>query len=144
MDGPVHVSLLGTIEVVRAGEAIRIVGAKIQTLLALLALASPHPVAIDRLGDWLWDDDDRPANPTNALQQQVAALRRVGGHDTVVRDGPGYRLSVEPEHVDVLRFERLVGDAQALLGVGANDEAARGFEAALALARGDALRSLDE
>ncbi|MET0577269.1 MAG: helix-turn-helix domain-containing protein, partial [Ilumatobacteraceae bacterium] len=79
--GAVTVSLLGPVAVTRGGGALTPVsGVKLQSLLAMLALAVPHAVSDDRLLEELWGDDP-PGNPANALQALVSSLRRVTGRD---------------------------------------------------------------
>ena len=84
-----------------------VAGVKLQSLLALLALAAPHAVSDDRLIEELWGDE-QPANPANALQALVSHLRRLLGRDVVARQGPGYALRVDPDLIDASRLERLV------------------------------------
>ena len=78
------VCLLGPIEVRTAAGSSPVAGVKLQSLLAMLALAAPHPVSDDRLLEELWGDD-QPRNPANALQALVSTLRRLLGRDVVVR-----------------------------------------------------------
>ena len=47
MEAPIAVWLLGGIEVSRDGRRLPIVGAKLQLLVAMLALSAPHPVPGD-------------------------------------------------------------------------------------------------
>ena len=75
MNSPIRVALLGPPEVRVGNEVVPIAGTKLQSLLAMLALAAPHPVSDDRLLEELWGDD-QPAKPANALQALVSNLRR--------------------------------------------------------------------
>ena len=89
-----------------------------------------------------------PASAAHAVQVYVSGIRkalRPAGDDAVaVRSSPGgYVLEVEPERVDARRFERLVGEAQRLLGE--DPAAARGlFERALELWRGPPLVEFEQ
>ena len=96
-----------------------------RALLALLACSAGRVVTVDRLIDDLWGER-LPANPANALQLRVSKLRRQLG-DVITTTPAGYRLDVDPDDVDSLRFERLV--------------ATRRFDEALALRRETALAS---
>ena len=119
-----------------------VAGVKLQSLLALLALAAPHAVSDDRLIEELWGDD-QPANPANALQALVSHLRRLLGRDVVARQGPGYVLRLDPDQIDATRLERLVQRGPA--GVGARATTASPsstFRAAVALVRGPPLGDL--
>ena len=98
-----------------------IAGTKLQSVLALLALAAPHPVPDGRLVEELWGDA-QPANAANALQALVSHLRRVLGPGVIVRQGCGYALAIDPDQVDAIRLERLVRQGR--------EEAARGEHAA--------------
>src|SRR5262249_5960527 len=52
---------------------------------------------------------------------------------------PGYALQVEPDELDLDRFERIASAARASLDAGRAEEAAEGFRTALELWRGPAL-----
>ncbi|MFD9368317.1 hypothetical protein ACFWA6_11505 [Streptomyces sp. NPDC060020] len=64
-------------------------------------------VASESLVDGIWQDAP-PSGAANALQALVSRLRRaLRGLDVDVESHPaGYRLAVEPDAVDVVRFER--------------------------------------
>ena len=122
---PVEIRVLGPLELVVDGRVRPVPGAADRALLALLALAG-GTVSTDRLIDALWGQA-LPANPANALQLRVSKLRRVVGA-ALVTQPHGYRLGVDPDRVDAVRFARLVGE--------------RRFEDALALWRGPPLAEL--
>ena len=103
----VRISLLGGVEADRDGVALTLGGVKLRAVLALLALSTPHPVSDDRLIEALWGDEQL-ADPGNALQAQIAKLRRILGRDLIGRHASGYALEVDVDQVDVHRFERLV------------------------------------
>jgi DNA-binding SARP family transcriptional activator len=137
----VGVWLLGSVEVGRATERSSVPGAKLQALVAVLALSAPHPVASDRLIDEIWVEQ-HPANPANALQAQISQLRRVLGTEMVARRAPGYVLVVEPDDVDAFRMERLVRDGREAASRGDQHGAAERYRAALSLVRGHPLAGL--
>jgi predicted ATPase/DNA-binding SARP family transcriptional activator len=118
----------------------------VRALLARLALAPGRVVSVDALTDALWGED-LPADAGNALQLRVSKLRRalvaagVPG-DVLVTQAPGYRLAVDPEAVDAVRFERLVTRSRAL----ARDPAAAltVLEEAMELWRGAALADVGD
>ena len=139
MGRTVEVRLLGPIEVRADRRVTAVAGVKLQSLLAMLALAAPHVVSDDRLVDELWGDD-QPANPANALQALVSHLRRVLGRDAVVRHGPGYALDVDAELIDAARLERLVDEGRAAAADGEHRRAAERYRQAVALVRGPAAR----
>jgi predicted ATPase/DNA-binding SARP family transcriptional activator len=82
-------------------------GARDRTVLAVLALDSPHWVAAERLADALWGEDP-PASRAKVVQGAVSRLRRVLWPGAIVSGPGGYRLDVPPEQIDVRQFERLV------------------------------------
>ncbi|WP_327066285.1 BTAD domain-containing putative transcriptional regulator [Kitasatospora sp. NBC_01302] len=135
------ISMLGPLEV-RAdaggggGARIEVGGARLRALLIVLALEPGRVVSAESLIDGIWDQDP-PMGAANALQALVSRLRRA--LPVAVESHPaGYRLVVEPDAVDVIRFERLAADGRAALerDTGA---AARLLREALELWRGPAL-----
>ncbi|MEU7528460.1 BTAD domain-containing putative transcriptional regulator [Saccharothrix sp. NPDC042600] len=99
------------------GSEIRVGGAGLRALLAVLAVDAGRVVGIDRLVDALYGERP-PAGVVNAVQSQVSRLRSVLDVG-VERSAAGYRLVVDPWDVDALRFEELVarglpGEALAL------------------------------
>ncbi|MFI8341567.1 hypothetical protein ACIF8W_16045 [Streptomyces sp. NPDC085639] len=119
-----RISMLGTLDVRgEDGSGVGVGGTRLRALLILLALEPGRVVASDLLIDGIWPDDP-PAGATNALQALVWLRRALPGVDLESHPA-GYRLVVEPDAVDVVRFEAL-----AALG-GAYEEYARyGSEAA--------------
>src|SRR5262245_39798261 len=96
--------ILGPLEVVDGGRAVALGGPKQRALLAALLLTPNRVVSVDRLVDALWPAGP-PANAANALQYHVSQLRKPLG-DVVVTQEPGYLIRVEPDRLDLLRFER--------------------------------------
>ena len=124
MDDAVRVSLLGPLEV-RSDHGVQpVAGVKLQSLLALLALAAPHPVSDDRLIEELWGDE-QPANPANALQALASHLRRLLGREVVARQGAGYVLRLDADLIDASRLERLVQQARQAAARGDHGVAGR-------------------
>ncbi|MFF0866392.1 BTAD domain-containing putative transcriptional regulator [Nonomuraea sp. NPDC003560] len=136
--GQLRVDVLGPLSLVTAGGPARVGGARLRALLARLALDAGRAVRPETLAEALWDDAP-PEAPMHALQSLVSRLRRVLGHPGLLTSGPaGYRLAVEPDAVDAVRFERLVRQGRAA----ARDrpaEAAAVLREALGLWRGPAL-----
>jgi predicted ATPase/DNA-binding SARP family transcriptional activator len=105
----VDVAVLGPLELrTGTGEPVPVAGARLRTLLILLALEANRVVSADRLIDGIWADDP-PAAAGNALQALVSRLRRAG---LAIESVPaGYRLVIDPDRVDAHRFERLAREA---------------------------------
>ncbi|GAB3239395.1 BTAD domain-containing putative transcriptional regulator [Glycomyces halotolerans] len=112
-------------------------GARLRGLLTALALTPGHVVTKSVLVDWIWGDLP-PSDATNALQRLVSRLRKALPEASVEGRRGGYRLAVEPDAVDAVRFERLVDRAR-----GAEDpERVRLLREALALWRGAAMQDV--
>ena len=104
--------ILGPLEVADDGRSVVLGGLKQRTLLALLLLTPNQPVSVDRLVDVLWSGDP-PSGASNALQYHVSQLRKtLGDNASVVTQEPGYVIRLDAEQLDLLRFERLVVDAE--------------------------------
>ena len=130
--------ILGATEVRTAdGNAVPVGGPRARSLLALLLLNAGRLVTAERLIDGLYGDDP-PAGAANALQSQVSRLRRglAEAGDLVEFHAAGYRLAVDPDDVDVHRFERLVEEGRRATSAA---ETAETLRAALDLWRGPAL-----
>ena len=112
-------------------------GARLRGLLVALALEPGHTVPKATLVDWIWGERP-PSDAANALQRLVSRLRKALPEGLVEGQTDGYRLRVEPDAVDAVRFERLVGHAR-------NDEDPRRvrlLREALALWRGAAMQDV--
>ncbi len=138
--------ILGPTEVRHAGSPVSLPGAKPRQLLVLLAMRPNRPVLAEELIEELWEGDPPPSAAT-ALRVHVARVRQVLELD---RDpaapsgrlpaGPhGYLLRVEPDELDVQRFERLVVLARETAGDGEPAAAVPLLTEALDLWRGAAL-----
>jgi class 3 adenylate cyclase/tetratricopeptide (TPR) repeat protein len=139
--GALEFRLLGPLEARRAGEQIRVGGAKPRTLLADLLLHLGRPVSVDQLVDDLWGERP-PASAAHAVEVYVSQLRKALDSERagLITGGPtGYALVVEPERVDANRFERLLAEGRMALGTGDADRAAVVLRQALELWRGPAL-----
>jgi DNA-binding SARP family transcriptional activator len=131
----VEFRILGPLEVVERNRVLPLGGSRQRALLALLLTRANEVVSADRLIDELWPSGP-PQNAGNALQYHVSQLRKtLGGTEVIVTQPPGYLIRVGPNELDLLRFERLVGEAER-----APPEVAAGLlREALGLWRGPAL-----
>jgi predicted ATPase len=112
-------------------------GARLRGLLVALALEPGHVVPKATLVDWIWGENP-PPGAANALQRLVSRLRKVLPEGLVEGQADGYRLTVEPDAVDAVRFERLVGQARQ----DADPGRVRLLREALALWRGAAMQDV--
>ena len=112
-------------------------------LLAFLLVHAGQPISTDRLIDALWGEN-LPANPANALQQRVFAVRKMlGDASHLVTVTGGYQLDIGCDDVDARRFERLADAARTALAAGEAQNASVQLDEALALWRGDPLDGID-
>jgi predicted ATPase len=134
----VQIGMLGPFEVY-TGDGIfaDVPGARLRALLIALALEPGHVVPKATLVDWIWGEHP-PSDAANALQRLVSRLRKALPERLVEGRTDGYRLTVDPDAVDAVRFERLVSRAR-------NDQDPRRvglLREALALWRGAAMQDV--
>jgi DNA-binding SARP family transcriptional activator len=130
--------LLGPLEASVEGQPIALGGLRQRTLLVLLLLRANEAVSRDRLIDDLWGSEP-PATAANALAALVARLRRVLPADLLQTGQGGYELRIEPEELDLHRFERLVEEGSRSLAAEEPNRAAELLRSALTLWRGPPL-----
>jgi predicted ATPase/DNA-binding SARP family transcriptional activator len=135
----VQIGILGSFEV-RAddGALADVPGARLRALLVALALEPGHVVSKATLIDWIWGERP-PADTANALQRLVSRLRKALPEGLIEVQPGGYRLTVEPEAVDAVRFEHLVAQARGAEG----PRRVQLLREALALWRGAAMADVD-
>ena len=132
-----RIGILGPLEVrVGFGEPVEVVGTRLRALLVRLALDPDQVVLAGQLADAVWAERP-PAQAANALQSLVSRLRRLLPGVVESRPG-GYRLALEPEAVDAVRFEALAMAGRHELPRDPAQAAAT-LREALALWRGPAL-----
>ena len=125
--GGMQFGVLGAIEAHHDGQTLALGGPKQRALLAFLLLHANEPVSRDRLIEALWGE--RPPSRADAsLDSYISRLRKLLGAERVVRTSSGYLLEVEPDALDLDRFERLVRE--------------RRFTEALEIWRGPALADI--
>lgn len=137
----VRYQVLGPIRASTDRGVVELGGPKQRLVLALLLADANRAVAEDRLVDGVWGEE-APAGARHTLQTYVSELRRILD-DEILREGRGYRLVVDPEAVDVHRFESLVEAARARLS-DAPAGAAELLREALALWSGDPYADLGD
>ena len=135
---PPEFRLLGPLEVLVEGRPLSLGGTRQRTLLVLLLLRANEAVSRDRLIDDLWGSEP-PATVANALAALVARLRRLLPPGLLHTAAGGYELRVEPDAIDLHRFERLVEEGHRALAAGEPNRAAELLRFAQALWRGPAL-----
>ena len=129
--------LLGPLEVSEHDRKIELGGAKQRSVLAILLMHANELVTTDGLVDQIWGATP-PARARKTVQVYVGRLRKLLGDTRLVTHPGGYLLQVEPDELDVARFEQLTAEAARA----APAVAARKLTEALALWRGPPLADL--
>jgi DNA-binding SARP family transcriptional activator/tetratricopeptide (TPR) repeat protein len=142
----VEFRILGPLEAREGGRPVALGGRKQRALLAILLLHANEVVSRDRLIDSLWGDVP-PKSAADIVRVFVSRLRkalepRVGGNGAyrVLQTWPaGYLLAVEPDQLDVRRFESRLTEAGHARTEGNPVAAAELLREALTLWRGPPL-----
>lgn len=139
--------ILGPLEVIDDGAPIEIGRPKERAVLAMLAAEPGRAVSADRLIEGLWGDRP-PATAIPTLRTYVshlrAALADAGDSDLIETIDSGYRLAIEPEQIDSVRFADLVRRGDRAMGYSSYQEASAAFAEALTMWRGPALADLPD
>jgi WD40 repeat protein/DNA-binding SARP family transcriptional activator len=136
-----QIHVLGHFEASVDDRPVALGGAKQRAVLAMLGLEANRAVSADRLIEGLWGEEP-PQSAAKMVQNYVWRLRTALAADSgaeIRTHGRGYELRIDPELVDVVRFERLVAEAGRAATAGQPPDAAR---EALALFRGTPLADL--
>src|SRR5215212_5178615 len=100
------IRLLGPLEVTLAGMPVPLGARAQQALLARLLLDANRTVAIDRLIEDLWGEE-APPTAVKMVHIHVSKLRKLLPAGMLVTHAPGYAVEIEPNALDLVRFERL-------------------------------------
>ena len=140
--------ILGPLEVLDEGRAVRLGGAKQRALLAVFLLHRGEALSTERLIDELWGERP-PATAAKTVQVHVSRLRKAlaggkgnGSTGMIVTREHGYELELDPDRLDAHRFERLVAEGRRELASGRPERATEALERALSLWRGPPLADL--
>jgi DNA-binding SARP family transcriptional activator len=143
--GTIDFFLLGPLEARQRERPLRLGSIKHRMLLAKLLLHPNQVVSTEELIVAVWGEEP-PPTVKQSLQNHVAALRKAieagngdGPPRTLVTRDPGYLLRVDPERLDLHRFQRLDREGRQALAAGDPARAADLLRQALALWRGPAL-----
>jgi DNA-binding SARP family transcriptional activator len=141
--------VLGQVEARQGNCSIPLGGPMQRAMLAHLLMHAGEAMTVERLVDELWDEMP-PATAKAVVHSYISRLRKLlepadrtgpGLHILVTAPG-GYLLRLQPDQLDLHRFERLVEQARQAKAEGRLEAAAARFCAALALWRGPALAGI--
>jgi len=138
---PLQFRLLGPVGLWLAGDEVELGPARQRSVLAILLLSHDQPLPTGALIARVWGEDP-PARACHVLYTYVTRLRSVLGRAAAVRLSRrtcGYTVDIEPEVIDVCRFNRLLASAEQAGDAGAR---IRVLREALALWRGEPLAGL--
>jgi DNA-binding SARP family transcriptional activator len=133
--------ILGPLEVLEDGRPVALGGPKQRAALAILLLSANRVVSIEQFADDLYAGAP-PVTAVTQVQRQVSELRKAIGAEAIETRSPGYVLHVEPEQLDLARFERWTHDGAQALERSDPDTAAGLLRRALDLWRGAPLADL--
>ncbi|MEU6371803.1 tetratricopeptide repeat protein [Streptomyces sp. NPDC046909] len=141
----VELLALGPLELWNGPQQYELGSLKERCVLAALVHARGEPVAVDTLMDRVWNGD-LPPTAVETLHSYLSRLRRrlraAVGDERARVDRPSprlYQLRVDPEDIDLLRFQRLRTDAAAAAVRGEKELAIGRLRTAEALWRGEPL-----
>ncbi len=143
--------LLGPIAAWVGDTPVPVGGPRQAGVLARLLLTPRQVVSLDQFIDCIWDDQ-LPNRPEVAIRSYVSNLRRLleperrdrGSISSLMSVSAGYRLDVDPDQIDWMRFEAAVNEARGLLKEGAVAEASSNLKLAQGLWHGEALSGVPE
>ena len=146
--GDFQVCVLGPLELRYEGRLVEVTGVA-RNLLALLARTPGQVVPLASIASGLWGELI-PEAAEKAVAAYVARLHKaldlgadgVDPATVVVGNDSGYLLAIDPSHVDVTDFERLVVEGQRALTVGQPALAVTRLDTALRMWRGNAYSDL--
>ncbi|HEX6678822.1 MAG TPA: BTAD domain-containing putative transcriptional regulator, partial [Actinomycetes bacterium] len=148
MTAPIEFLLLGPLEARHRyrRHTLRLGSIKHRMLLAKLLLHPNQVVSTDELIDSVWGEEP-PPTVRQSLQNHVASLRKTiesGGARatpprTLLTREPGYLLRIDPEQLDMHRFQRLTEQGRHALAEGDHAVASKLLHEALSLWRGPVL-----
>jgi len=119
----VDIRILGPVEVVVDGESVALGGPRQRALLAVLVAAAPRVVSVERLIEGIWGEEPS-AGARSTLQTYVSNLRHSLG-DVLLYEKGGYRLTVETDVIDSVRFVSVLDECRTRVATDEVETAAR-------------------
>jgi DNA-binding SARP family transcriptional activator len=116
----VEFRILGRLELYEEGRRLPLGAAKQRALLAILLLHANELVPADRLAEELWSGEPPPSAP-HLVHVYVSELRKTlhrGPREVLLTRPPGYVLVIDPDSLDLHRFEQLFSQARHALDAG--------------------------
>jgi DNA-binding SARP family transcriptional activator/tetratricopeptide (TPR) repeat protein len=147
---PIRFAVLGPMRVWRGNDEVVDGPPQQRAILALLLVKAGAPVSMAELIDLLWTADP-PASAANVVHRCIGTLRRALEPDLptraagrwLIRLVGSYRLNVDVDSLDLLKFRGLADRARALSAQGDQAGAVGVFVEALALWRGPCVLGIE-
>jgi len=140
--GVLEFRILGPLAVVSENGPIRLGGPKQRATLAILLLSANRVVSVERLADDLYAGA-APVTAVTQVQRQISELRKALGDAAAIETrAPGYIVRVDPEQLDLSRFERRAAAGARALARGHAEAGGGLLREALSLWRGEPLADL--
>ena len=134
------IAVLGPLEVDGTASSL---GLRDRVVLQALAVSPGVPVSADALAEAIWGED-LPASWPKVVQGCVVRIRKALGADAIETSPQGYRLVHHADHIDHLKFGRLLERARELVAAREPERAAYVLREALRLWRGEPFAELLE
>ena len=136
-----QVRILGPVEGWGPDGPVPLESTRERAVLARLALGVGRAVTPEALIDGVWGEDP-PTSAPKSLQSHLSRLRGRLAEGLIGTEGSNYRLLVEPDEVDAVRFERLIVAGRVAHEEGDHRRAVRLLRQAADLWRGPPLTDL--
>jgi DNA-binding SARP family transcriptional activator len=135
-----RINLLGSLECWAGSRRIHLGGPVQERVMVALLLDAGQVMSVSQLVDFVWDEEP-PATATHQVRKAVARLRQLipSGGEMILTEGPGYRVELPVEQLDLKVFLDLLEKAGRATSRQSWEEAAAHLRAAVALRRGEVL-----
>ncbi|MFI5959138.1 BTAD domain-containing putative transcriptional regulator [Cryptosporangium sp. NPDC051539] len=115
----VYFTVLGPVRLFRNGGELAVGPGQEQAVLAMLLARAGNPISVATMIDAIWSDAP-PASAMNVIQRSVGRIRRLlepglphrASGQWLLRSGNSYRLVLDENECDLLRFRALVRRAK--------------------------------
>jgi DNA-binding SARP family transcriptional activator len=148
------ISVLGSFEVINNGRNITPSAPKLRRTFALLAIRANRVLSVDQFIEELWQGRP-PTSAMTTLQTYIYQTRKLLGLEARSPEADaasgevmlrtqrgGYMLTVEPELLDLYRFEELLAHGYQQIDAGETTKGVDTLDAALGVWRGPALADI--
>jgi len=131
--------VLGVVEAVRGGVPVALGRGAALNLLAGLLVSANSVVTADGAAELVWGEG-QPSHPRAALHTKVSRLRKALGSEVIETVAGGYRLRIDRDQLDLLRFDDLIAGAAS---AATDAEALAALAEAIGLWRGPPLSNVN-